>query len=48
MTVTKAGKIAPIGPTSAEPFYRQINDRFRGAIAGGMLKPGDAFPRRAR
>jgi DNA-binding GntR family transcriptional regulator len=28
--------------------YRQIYDRFRGAIASGVLKPGDRIPRRAR
>jgi GntR family transcriptional regulator / MocR family aminotransferase len=44
MTVTKAGKISPLDPTAAEPFYRQIYDRFRGAIARGVLEPGHRIP----
>src|SRR6476661_687338 len=44
MTVAKTGKISPLDPTAAEPFYRQIYDRFRGAIGGGLLKPGDRIP----
>src|SRR6201990_446365 len=44
MIVTEAGKISPLDPTAAEPFYRQIYDRFRGAIAGGVLKPGHRIP----
>jgi GntR family transcriptional regulator/MocR family aminotransferase len=44
MTAEHAGKISPLDPTAAEPFYRQIYDRFRGAIAGGVLKPGDRIP----
>src|SRR6476659_8502625 len=44
MTLTKAGKISPLDPTAAEPFYRQIYDRFRGAIARGVLKPGHRIP----
>jgi GntR family transcriptional regulator/MocR family aminotransferase len=44
MTVAKASKISPLDPTAAEPFYRQIYQRFRGAIAGGLLKPGDRIP----
>ena len=44
MTVAKAGNISPLDPTAAEPFYRQIYDRFRGAIASGVLKPGDRIP----
>src|SRR6478672_11214891 len=45
MTVTtKVSKISPLDPTAAEPFYRQIYDRFRGAIAGGLLNPGDRIP----
>jgi GntR family transcriptional regulator/MocR family aminotransferase len=39
MTVVKV--ISPLDATAAEPFYRQIYDRFRGAIASGLLKPGD-------
>src|ERR1700712_619237 len=44
MTAAKAGNISPLDPSAAEPFYRQIYDRFRGAIAGGVLKPGDRIP----
>src|ERR1700743_395794 len=44
MTVAKASKISPLDPTAAEPFYRQIYHRFRGAIASGLLKPGDRIP----
>jgi GntR family transcriptional regulator/MocR family aminotransferase len=44
MTAAKTSKISPLDPTAAEPFYRQIYDRFRGAIAGGVLKPGDRIP----
>jgi GntR family transcriptional regulator/MocR family aminotransferase len=44
MTLTKAGKISPLDPTATEPFYRQIYDRFRGAIARGVLKPGHRIP----
>src|SRR5258708_304426 len=44
MTVAETSKISPLDPTAAEPFYRQIYDRFRGAIAGGLLKPGDRIP----
>ena len=44
MTVAKPSKLSPLDPTAAEPFYRQIYDRFRGAIASGLLKPGDRIP----
>ena len=44
MTVAKVSKISPLDPAAAEPFYRQIYDRFRGAIASGVLKPGDRIP----
>ena len=44
MTVAKASRMPPLDSTAAEPFYRQIYDRFRGAIAGGVLKPGDRIP----
>ncbi|HEY4199179.1 MAG TPA: PLP-dependent aminotransferase family protein [Devosiaceae bacterium] len=39
-----AGKISPLDPAATEPFYRQIYDRFRSAIASGVLKPGDRIP----
>lgn len=41
---TKTGSISPLDSTAAEPFYRQIYQRFRGAIASGVLKPGDRIP----
>ena len=44
MTILKAGKFSPLDPAAAEPFYRQIYDRVRGAIAVGALKPGDRIP----
>jgi GntR family transcriptional regulator / MocR family aminotransferase len=44
MTIAKASKISPLDATAAEPFYRQIYDRFRGAITSGVLKPGDRIP----
>jgi GntR family transcriptional regulator / MocR family aminotransferase len=44
MGVAHASKISPLDPTAAEPFYRQIYDRFRSAIARGLLKPGDRIP----
>jgi GntR family transcriptional regulator/MocR family aminotransferase len=44
MTVAKTSNISPLDPTAAEPFYRQIYDRFRTAIASGVLKPGDRIP----
>ena len=37
-------KISPLDPMASAPFYRQIYDRFRGAIANGVLKPGDRVP----
>jgi len=44
MPAVKPEKIPPLDPTAAAPFYRQIYDRFRDAIASGMLKPGDRIP----
>jgi GntR family transcriptional regulator/MocR family aminotransferase len=44
MTVAKTRNISPLDPTAVEPFYRQIYDRFRSAIASGSLKPGDRIP----
>ena len=39
-----SGHIGQLDPTSATPFYRQIYDRIRGAIAEGVLRPGDRIP----
>jgi GntR family transcriptional regulator/MocR family aminotransferase len=44
MAPQKTSQISPLDPTAAEPFYRQIYDRFRGAINNGLLKPGDRIP----
>jgi GntR family transcriptional regulator/MocR family aminotransferase len=44
MNATRNSRISPLDPTAAEPFYRQIYDRFRSAIANGLLKPGDRIP----
>jgi len=44
MTRNRSASIPPMDPQAAEPFYRQIYDRVRGAIAGGVLRPGDRIP----
>src|SRR6185437_10961534 len=44
MSVAKTSKILPLDPAVSAPFYRQIYDRFCGAIASGVLKPGDRIP----
>ncbi|MBV7483435.1 PLP-dependent aminotransferase family protein [Bordetella sp. BOR01] len=44
MAVAKAGSISPLDPSAAQPFYRQIYDRFRGAITSGLLKPAERIP----
>ncbi|WP_062643355.1 PLP-dependent aminotransferase family protein [Caballeronia arationis] len=44
MAVVKISNITSLDPTAAAPFYRQIYDRFRAAIASGVLKPGDRIP----
>lgn len=44
MSIVKASKISPLDPAATEPFYRQIYDRFRSAIASGLLNPGDRVP----
>ena len=38
------GGLSPLNPSAPEPIYRQIYDRFRSAIASGVLKPGDRIP----
>jgi GntR family transcriptional regulator/MocR family aminotransferase len=43
MITTAMDLFAP-DPTAAQPLYRQIYDRMRGAIASGVLKPGDRIP----
>src|ERR1700754_5167679 len=44
MGAAKVSKISPLDPAAAETVYRQIFDRFRGAIASGLLNPGDRIP----
>lgn len=44
MSIDKNNPVPPLDPAAAEPFYRQIYERFRGAIASGVLKPGDRIP----
>jgi GntR family transcriptional regulator / MocR family aminotransferase len=44
MTSAKPRIISPLDSAAAEPLYRQIYDRVRGAIAGGVLKPSDRIP----
>jgi GntR family transcriptional regulator/MocR family aminotransferase len=44
MTVSKNSPISPLDPMAGDPLYRQIYDRFRGAITNGSLKPGDRIP----
>ncbi|MCY1220017.1 HTH-type transcriptional regulatory protein GabR [compost metagenome] len=45
MTAAKtSSNLSPLDPAAAEPFYRQIYERFRSAIASGLLKPGDRVP----
>jgi len=44
MTAAKTRNISPLDPAATTPFYRQIYDRFRSAIASGVLKPGDRIP----
>ena len=44
MRAAKPENLSLLDPTAASPFYRQIYDRFRDAIANGMLKPGDRIP----
>lgn len=44
MPDAKPGSISPLDPAAATPLYRQIYDRFRDAIASGVLKPGDRIP----
>ena len=44
MASTKPNPIGPLDATAAAPFYRQLYDRIRAAIANGLLKPGDRIP----
>ena len=44
MTASRTGSIVPLDPKAATHLYRQIYDRFRGAITSGVLRPGDRIP----
>jgi len=44
MTRSTLRDLSPLDPVAADPFYRQIYDRVRGAIAAEILKPGDRIP----
>lgn len=44
MIVAKPSNILPLDTTTAEPYYRQIYQRFRAAIGSGLLKPGERLP----
>jgi len=41
---TPTQSFSPLDPTAPEPIYRQLYWRFRGAIADGLLKPGERIP----
>jgi len=36
--------LAPLDARAAQPYYRQVYERFRSAIVTGALKPGDRIP----
>lgn len=44
MPTAKPVELQPLQPAVSTPLYRQIYDRFRDAIASGVLKPGDRIP----
>jgi GntR family transcriptional regulator/MocR family aminotransferase len=44
MSASRTGKFSLVDPTVTVPLYRQIYDRFRGAINSGVLSPGDRIP----
>jgi GntR family transcriptional regulator / MocR family aminotransferase len=44
MGAAKTANISPLDPAATDPLYRQIYDRFRDAIACGVLKPGGRIP----
>ena len=43
MTLASLASLPPVA-SADEPLYRQVYERFRGAIAQGTLKPGDRIP----
>lgn len=42
--IARPDALPPLREGSADPLYRQVYERFRGAIAEGTLKPGDRIP----
>ena len=40
----KSTNVLQLDPRAAAPYYRQIYERFRGAINSGVLEPGDRIP----
>src|ERR1700742_640167 len=44
MRVQKPASHSSLDLTAADPVYRQIYERIRGATASGVLKPGDRIP----
>lgn len=44
MISTRPEGLLTLSDASDEPLYRQVYERFRGAIAEGTLKPGDRIP----
>jgi len=43
-TAAASSRLPPLASSGREPLYRQVYARFRNAIAGGVLKPGDRIP----
>lgn len=44
MAIAKPSYLGSLNAEAATPYYRQIYDRFRDAIVGGVLEPGDRIP----
>lgn len=44
MTAAKPGSISPLDRAAPQSYYRQIYQRFRGAIVAGLLAPGERLP----
>ena len=44
MPTARTNPLAPLDANAAEPYYRQIYNRFRSAIGSGLLKPGERIP----
>lgn len=44
MNTQPPASLISLDSTTGEPYYRQIYGRLRGAVADGMLRPGDRIP----